>query len=253
MTDKAEDTRNFSSPPSTVSAIPALDGNTFNTTNAPLQHAAKPALTNASDKAPAQPTAIVRARTGRPQGGGMDTFNQLPDTTPKDTSTPGGPLTEAMIRNMNPQEAGAAVRDLKKKQAKERGALGMIDYRGNTFTLRELEDYINRLDRNSHDVPTSLDAAVQDYESLSDAVNTLDGIIAEDTMAGGRFSVEEARAVKVIASGAMARYEKMIHNNFNVSLKKRDDKPDFPVEWKQLAKKRAKFGTPTPGQTPGSG
>ena len=262
QSDRADDTRNFASPASTVSAIPVMDAHTFNTTNTPLPIKGKPKLTSGDDKAPAAPTQMVKARPGRPAGPGMDAFvqgdrddpNRLPTHRIRADETETlypeeGPMTEAMMRFMTPQEKGAAVKKLKKQEAVERGKMGLIDFNNQTYTLSQIEDFVNRLDRGSYEVPTNVEAAVSDYDSLSNAVNTLDAIITTDEMSGGRFSSEEARAVKMIASAGMARYEKMIHDNFNVSVKKRNEK-DFPVEWLETTKK-AKFGAPTP--TPGSG
>ena len=80
-------------------------------------------------------------------------------------------------------------------------------------------------------------------------MNTLDAIITEDEMAGGRFSNDEAKAVKMIASAAMARYEKMIHDEFHTSVKKRNEKT-FPVGWADSTKKQ-KFGSGS--KPPGGG
>ena len=152
-------------------------------------------------------------------------------------------------RFQTPQETEAAIKKLKKAEAVERGKMGLIDFNNQTYTLTQIEAFVNRLDRGSHAIPTSLDAALKDYDQLSNAVNTLDAIITTDEMAGGRFSSEEARAVKMIASAALTRYAKMIHDQFQTSVKTRNEKT-FPVEWAD-ATKRAKFGS-GPKQ-PGSG
>ena len=265
--DRADDMQNFSSPPSTATAVPVLDADAFNTTNTPLAHSGKPAFSMpAQDKAPAAPTVMVKARPGRPEGPGMDGFVQgnLPTHTQRadeslsEEGEPLKPLDQRLAdahdrltapRFQTPQETEEAIRKLKKAEAVERGKMGLIDFNDQTYTLTQIESFVNRLNRGSHAIPTSLDAALKDYDQLSNAVNTLDAIITTDEMAGGRFSSEEAQAVKMIASAAMARYEKMIHDEFHTSVKKRNEKT-FPVEWAD-ATKRAKFGS-GPKQ-PGSG
>ena len=249
--DHADDVRNFGTPKDPRTAIDAMGPRTFNTTNTPLATVGKPPLTmDATDKAPAKPRAPIEVRPGRPEGplqgfvqGDLPTHRiRVDETLPEE-----GPMTEAMLRNMSPEEKEQAQRRFAKQMARAKGALGMIDYNGNTYSLKQIEDFVNNLDRGSRVIPTSVDAALQDYDSLSDAIVTLDGLITQDELAGGRFSKEEARAVKLIANQARSRYEKMIHSQFNVSVKKRNEK-DFPVEW-MAGSKKARTGARdvTPG------
>ena len=268
--DHADDTHNFGSPASNATAIPTMDYDTFNTTNTPLVHAAIPKFTMpAQDKPPAAPDVMVQARPGKPEGplkgfvqGNLPTHTQRADESLSDEE--GVPLKSldqrladaherlTAPRFQTPQETDAAIRKLKKAEAVERGKMGLIDFNDQTYTLTQIEAFVNRLDRGSHAIPTSLEAALKDYDQLSNAVNTLDAIITTDEMAGGRFSSEEARAVKMIASAALTRYAKMIHDQFQTSVKTRNEKT-FPVEWLDATKK-AKFGSKEPApQQPGSG
>ena len=252
QSDQAEDTRNFSSPSDTGTKIPALGPSTFNTTKEPLSGTGKPKLSmNAQDKAPAKPQQQIQARPGRPEGS-MVNFDQglLPSHRVRadETEPEPGPLTEAMVRMMTDAEKEKAVRDIQKRQARERGALGMIDFEGRVYTLKEIEEYINRLDMDSRNVPTSVEAAIANYDTLSNAVRVLDGLITADELATGRFSQEEARGVKVIANQALARYQKMMHDNYNVSVKKRNEK-SFPSEWLDEPKQKK----PAMPAAPGSG